>query len=100
MRVVEGVRLTSFEPADLRDEATLTRAAALVRSVGSSKGVLVSQGGHRNTVAVRVDGLTLIEERSRVRGPFEVRLEPDPAPSVRHLASGSTLMMGLVLAAG
>lgn len=98
VRVIEGVRLTSFEPADLRDEDTLIRAAALVRSVGSSKGVLVSQGGHRDTVAVRVDGMTVTEERARIRGPFEVRLEPDPALSVSRLAPGSTLMMALVLA--
>ncbi len=62
--MVEGVRLTSFEPADLRDEDTLIRATALVRSAGSSRGVLVSQGGHRVPVAVRVDGMTVIEERA------------------------------------
>jgi len=94
--VVDGVSLVSFERADLRDEAVLARAAVLVRNVGSLRGVLTFQGGHRDSVAVRVDGLTVIEERERVRGPYVVRLEEDPKPRPRSPGAARTLVAAAV----
>ncbi|MFC4637771.1 hypothetical protein [Deinococcus hohokamensis] len=99
--VVQGVTLVSFERADLRDEAVLDRAAALVLGVGSRRGVRTLQGGYRDSVAVRVDGLTVTEERERVRGPSVIRLEEAPEPKVRSAASARSLVAAVVaLSAG
>ncbi|MFB9991000.1 hypothetical protein ACFFLM_03260 [Deinococcus oregonensis] len=86
--------LVSFERADLRDPEVVERAAALIRSVGASRGVLTEQSEYsfRNRVAVRVDGLTVIEERERVRGPWVVRLEEDPQPKARRSGTGSGVL--------
>ncbi|UQN08767.1 hypothetical protein [Deinococcus sp. QL22] len=78
---VNGVTLVSFERADLRDAEVVERAA-LVQSVGASRGVVTGQSDddYRDHVAVRVDGMTIIEERERVWGPSVVRLQEDPKP--------------------
>lgn len=86
------VTLVSFERADLRDPETLERAAALVQSVGARRGVLTTQGPSsvRHQMSVRVEGLTVIEER--VRGPWVVRLEEDRPPKVRRSGTGGSFL--------
>jgi hypothetical protein len=83
---ISGVTLLAFKRTDLRNPDILKRAAALIRSVGAERGVLLGQrvGDVQDRVMVRVDGLTGIEERAPANGSLVVRLEEDPQPNVRR----------------
>ncbi|PTA66612.1 hypothetical protein [Deinococcus arcticus] len=93
---VKGVTLVAFERRDLSDLAVVRRAAALVSGVGERRGVLVVQGGFKDTVGVRVGGLTMTEKRDQGRGPFVIRLEDDPKPRPMSQA-GRRMLMGVTV---
>ena len=81
---VDDVRIISFEPADLRSASVLQGAADLIRELGETEGVLVSQGGHRNTVGVRTDGVAVLLEKAKRYAPRTVLFLEDPRPSERR----------------